>query len=318
MDIDLAAFWQYSNAFFNSTFFTAISASCAGAFAGAVAAQRIVERGKERAEILVEMNNTSAATVTALSLCNTFLAIKKVHVKPLRTLFDRQKSDYSIRVQRQPFGQLTSDTPPLVFDLQMLVLLPLQLPLDTLHHLVFEKLSLDDRRALMLLNALSGTIHTLNISVENRNRLIASYQAARMSVDDLIPLYFGLPDRSEHVVNQEYPALIEAIYRQTDEGIFFSKSLCEDLYDHNRTLAVKFKKLFGKGAPGTMDKPDFTTPEREGLIPLDAEFPDWLTLFRKEKSPAPRRKSIYSVFLTAMRRIRSRISGILTSPAKSS
>jgi hypothetical protein len=166
--IDLADFWQSSKDFFNSNFFTAIAGACAGAFAGAIAAQRIVERGKERGEILTEIRNTSAATVVALSLCNTFLAIKKQQVKRLKELFDAQKADYLDRAQKYRLGQPNVDTPPtLFFDLQALALPPFQLPLDTLRHQVFEKLSVDNRRPLMLLTSLSETIYGLNTSVEN-------------------------------------------------------------------------------------------------------------------------------------------------------
>jgi hypothetical protein len=74
---DLAAFWPYASGFLNSNAFTAIAGSCAGAFAGAWAAQRIAARGKEKDEFLAEIRNTSAATIVALSICNSFLSIKK-------------------------------------------------------------------------------------------------------------------------------------------------------------------------------------------------------------------------------------------------
>jgi hypothetical protein len=57
LDIDLVAFWQSAKDFCNSNFLSEIIGSCAGAFAGAVAAQRIVEMGKERSELLAEMRN---------------------------------------------------------------------------------------------------------------------------------------------------------------------------------------------------------------------------------------------------------------------
>ena len=106
-----------------------------------------------------------------------------------------------------------------------------------------------------------------------------------------MPLYFGLPQGHNHVINQTYPALIDAIYRQTDDGVFYSKLLCEDLYAHNVQLAARFKKRFGRAAPGTMDKPDFTTPASEGLIPNEADYADWLTLFRPAKSAASGQKA---------------------------
>ena len=216
---------------------------------------------------------------------HSFLALKKQHVKRIKETFDKQKDDYLTLLQSYP-----NDTaPPLLFDLQMLLLPPFELPLDALRHQIFERLSLENRRPMMLVVSLSETVHGLNTSINNRNRLIGSYQEARISPDDLLPLYFGLPQRSGHVIDQAYPALIEAIYRQTNDGIFYSKLLCDDLYAHNRELAARFQRRFGKVAPGTMDKPDFTTPERQGLMSDKADYADWLTLFREAKSPAPRR-----------------------------
>jgi hypothetical protein len=262
--------------------------------------QRIVARGKERDELLAEIRNTNAATVVALGMCNTFLAIKKQHVKRLKETFDKQKADYLARVHKYRMGQLhPGDTaPPLLFDLQLLVLPPFDLPMDTLRHQIFEKISLSNRRPLMLVTSLTETVHGLNTSINNRNRLIASYQAAGMSSDDLLPLYFGLPQGSTHVINQTYPALIDAISRQTDDGIFYSKLLCDDLVVHNGQLAERFKKPFGKAAPGTIDKPDFSEPEGEGLMPNEADYTDWLNLFKQAKPPGPRRRKIWRKIFT--------------------
>jgi hypothetical protein len=118
--------------------------SCAGAFAGAYGAQWIVARGKEREELLAEIRNTNATTVVALGICNTFLAIKKQHVKRLKESFDRQKADYLARAHKYRRSELPPGdaAPPLLFDLQVLVLPPFDLPLDTLRHQIFEKISM--------------------------------------------------------------------------------------------------------------------------------------------------------------------------------
>src|SRR5262252_2801237 len=105
----------------------------------------------------------------------------------------------------------------------------------------------------MLVTSLTETVHGLNTSINNRTRLIASYHAAGMSSDDLLPLYFGLPQPGTHVINKTYPGLIDAIYRQTNDGIFY-KLLCDDLFAHNGQLGGRFKKRFGRALTGTIDK----------------------------------------------------------------
>jgi hypothetical protein len=122
-------------------FFTAIAGACADAFAGAYGAQRIVARGKEKEELLAEIRNTNAATVVALGICNTFLAIKKQHVKWLKETFEGQKADYLARAHQYRIGELLPGNiaPPLFFDLQVLVLPPFDLPLNTLRHQILKK-----------------------------------------------------------------------------------------------------------------------------------------------------------------------------------
>jgi hypothetical protein len=91
LHIDLGPLWQPIEAFFNSAFFaalfTAIAGSMAGAFWGAYGGQRIVERGKQREELLTEIRNTNATIMVAVGICNSFLGIKRQNVKPLKDLY---------------------------------------------------------------------------------------------------------------------------------------------------------------------------------------------------------------------------------------
>ena len=257
------------NGFLNSNAFTAIAGSCAGAFAGAWAAQRIASTGKEREDLLAEIRNTSAGTVVALSVCNSFFSIKRQRVKELKETFDKQKADYLAAKQTYRSGQWPPNTelPAILFDLQASILPPFAVPLEALRHQLFEKISLSNRRPLMMFVSLNETVQGLDTSITNRNCLVSSYGAARMTTAALLPLYFGLPQGDKHIIDKTYPDLIDAIYRQTDDGIFYSKLLCEDLFVHNTKLVARYRKRFGKSSSIIIDKPDFTTPDKEGLMP---------------------------------------------------
>jgi hypothetical protein len=155
----------------------------------------------------------------------------------------------------------------------------------------------------MLVTALAETIHDLNTSIGNRNRLIASYKATNFTGDELLYLYFGLPRSGRRITNEEYPSLIEAIHRQTDDGIFFSRLLCNDLVDYNRELAAKYRRIFKKRAPAVIDKPDFTKPEEARLMPDEADYADWFNLFVKTgKSTGARRESLFANVRRKLRR----------------
>jgi hypothetical protein len=211
---DLAGLWQSAKDFLNSNFFITIASSCAGAFFGAYGAQRIVARGKERDELLTEIRNTNATVMVAVGICNSFLGIKRQNVKPLKDLYDAQKAAYHDHARKRELGQISHDIPfEFLANLQSLFLPPF--PLDILRQQVFEKLSLSGR-PLLLVNALSETIHGLNTSIDARNQLIDSYKNSSFSAE----LYFGLRPGGSRVINQEYPASIEQIYHHTDNGFF--------------------------------------------------------------------------------------------------
>ena len=279
----LAALWPTAKYFFDSNFFTAIAGSCAGAFAGAIAAQRIAARGKERDELLTEIRNTNATTMIAVGMCNSFLGTKRQVVKPLKDLYDAQKAAYDDDHSHQ-----------FVADLRSFFLPPF--PTDILRQQIFEKLSLSGR-PLLLINALSETIHGFNRSFDNRNTLIEHYKATRISSADLLPLYFGLPQGSNRVINQEYPASIEQIYHHTDDGIFYSHMLSFDLFDHGKQLAHRFKRRFGKDAPAVLNKPDFT--DAAGLMPEVGNYADWFNLVKEAepsiKTAGQSRQSVFTI-----------------------
>jgi hypothetical protein len=265
----LTAFWQTGTTFLNSNFFITIASSCAGAFFGAWGAQRIAARGKERDELLTEIRNTNATTMVAVGMCNSFLGIKRQTVKPLKDLYDVQKAAYDDHSQK------------FVADLRSFFLPPF--PIEILREQMFEKLSLSGR-PLLLINALSETVHGVNTSIDNRNKLIEHYKTSRISPDNLVSLYFGLPQASSHVINQEYPASIEQIYRHTDDGIFFSHMLSFDLFDHGKQLAQRFKQRFGKDAPAVLNKPDFT--DAAALMPEVGNYVDWFNVVKKAEPSA--------------------------------
>ena len=273
----LTAHWLEINDFFNSVFFTAIAGSLAGAFAGAYGAQRIAERAKYRDQLLKEVRDTNAAIMVAFGVCNSLLSMKKQHVRSLKEDFETQKTALLDHYKNRELGKISKDE---IFrfkaDLQTLSL-P-SLPVDILQKQVFEKLSLVGR-PLSLTTMLSQTVHSLSASLEKRNQLIESYKAS----DGFSPAqYFGLPLDGQ--VNQDYPSVIDAIYHQTDDGIFFSQLLCKDLVEHGNQIVDQFKKHFKKGAP-TISETDFAKAEKSDLMPNADNYVDWFTMFVKRNTP---------------------------------
>jgi hypothetical protein len=75
-----------------------------------------------------------------------------------------------------------------------------------------------------------------------------------------------------------YPATIDAIYSQTDDGIFFSRLLCQDLARHGQALAAQFDKSHKKRNI-IINEPDFSKAEKAGLMPPAENYSDWTKMF---------------------------------------
>jgi len=267
------AYWPSVEKFFDSGFFTAIVGTFIAAYAGARAAQLIAEKTRNRDELLRELRVTNATTMVAFGICNTLLSAKKQHIKTLKDQFDQQRVLTREVLAKQQQGQAGV----VEFHADYRTLTPLALPLSILQTQIFEKLSLHGR-PIALVTTLIQSMDGLNVAIAKRNELIESYKKSTLPHNQLLALYFGFSFGGQ--VNQEYPDLLEAIYRQTDDGIFFGAQLCQELSEHGDLLAASFKKLFGKGAP-RIAKPDFSKARDAGLLPNDGDYADWFNMFAK-------------------------------------
>lgn len=271
--------WEAIKNFTNSVFITSLLGALAGAFAGAAAAQRIAERSKHREELLREMRNTNAAIALAFGVCNTLLALKKQHVKSLKESYDAQKATLLEFQRKRKEGEISQDL-PFEFRADMQTLQPQALPMDTLRAVVFERLSIVGR-PLNIVVTLTQTVESLAESLTKRNSLIEGYKVEfAKDTQPLVPLYFGLPFGGGHV-NLDYPGTINAIYSQTDDGIFFGNLLCKDLREHGKQLSDVFKKKF-KNDPPRISEVDFGPAAADDLMPDEKNYADWVKAFVKK------------------------------------
>ncbi len=193
--------YQATKDFFNSNFISTIAGAFIealfGALFGARAAQRIAERNKTRDELTKEIRITNAAIMVAATVCNSLLSLKKQHLKNLKETFDRKKQEF-LDLQSSPSkGPRNFE---IQFDLEILKL-PL-LPLPVLQKQLFENLSIGGR-PLATLAALEQAADSLGASLQDRNKLIAQYEAAGVTGQAFIPTYFGLR-QANGVIDQRY------------------------------------------------------------------------------------------------------------------
>jgi hypothetical protein len=176
--------------FANSNFATSLIGSLTGAFAGAWAAQRIVERSKDRELLAKEIRQLNAATTLLSSVANTHITLKKQHVKRLRDEYEEEHRNVLGFLEARKAGR----APPqqtIDFKADMQTLTPPYTPVDQITRLVFDELPLPAGE-LFVAPLLLSSIRSLNESLEMRNTLINERKRSPPDPDTFPPLYFGL------------------------------------------------------------------------------------------------------------------------------
>lgn len=269
-----AGIWDNPWALANSAFTT----SLAGAFAGAWGAQRIAERGKHRSELKQEIASTNAAIAVCFGIANSFLGLKKQHVKALKETFDKERAAIVEYKRKRDTGEIQGDQ-RYPFKADLMTLSIQSQPIDTLKMLAFERLSIG-AKPLNLVMTLGQTIEGLTNTFQRRNALIEQYKVEFKDDNrDLVVLYFGFPYQGGNV-NMDYPNTLEAMSQQTDDGIFFSCMLCDELHAHGLKLAAEFKVKFKKDVP-RINAVSFEEAKRDGYVPDESGYPDWKKSFVK-------------------------------------
>lgn len=273
--------WENLAAISNSAFTTSLVGALAGAYAGAHAAQKIAERSKERAEFQAQIRNTNTAITLSFMVCNAAISLKKQQTKGLCDTYFKKKAELEAFSQKRKAGEISPDIP---FEFQAdLRSVPFPaVPIDALCSLVYEKLSVSGR-PLALVATLAGVLSSLAETIANRNGLIASFkQLSPPARDVALPAqYFGRPYGEGHV-STEYLDTMTGLQNLTDDVIFFSHLLCEDLATHGNKVLDKFKSQF-EGVLDQINAIELSPEKTAGLMPHDDQYSEWLSGFRERK-----------------------------------
>jgi hypothetical protein len=251
--------------FLNQEFTKAFVGSLAGAGAGAWAAQYIVEKSKVREELLREIRSTNAAITLVFGVANTFLNVKMQHVQAMYENFNRDKE----AVLEAKKNHTPGNKKEFRFAADVRFLDPPKVPLPQLQKLVFESINAPTR-AISLIESLDRAVDTLNNFLTMRNDLIKEFKDTGFSP----AAYFGL--KVGDMSDERYASTIKAIYESTDDCIYFSKLLSEDLTKHGNKLKARVPRRFFGTAPNIVTA-DFS--KAEAYIPAASKYPSWQTAF---------------------------------------
>jgi len=131
---------EYLGKFLNSDFTIGLMGALAGSYAGATAAQKVIERNKGREELLKELRTTNAAIMASATICNTILGTKSQITKPLYEKFVQDRAAFQTMLAQSRMGQnLGAIQFHFAADLQSFAA-PI-VPTETLKRLVFDGIS---------------------------------------------------------------------------------------------------------------------------------------------------------------------------------
>jgi hypothetical protein len=218
------------------------------------------------------MRSTNVATMIALSICHKVLSLKRTHVLPLATKFAADMATWNEFMRQRRTGERQGNTPPPI-SIDLRVVPSMTFPVVTLQRLLFDEISMSGR-SLALMTTLSETAAWLTNANAKRNELVE--QIRRLpDATGVAQLYFGAPSASG-AINPDYQDAVDAVANHTDELIYFSAALANDIATHAQRLRASWVAEFGaKHAPETAAV-DFTAARQNGLMPDDAKFAEWL------------------------------------------
>lgn len=258
--------------FLNSNF----TAALAGALAGALMAQRIGDRAKQRDALLREIRSTNAAIMVTFTICNAGLALKKQFIKDIYETYTAKKAALKDFQRRRAAGQLPPNL-PFEFQADLRSLQMPVVPIDVLHTQVYENIS-PSGRPLALVAALVGAVASLSDTIQKRNALIERFQAlSAEGIAQLPAFYFGMPYGPGHV-STEFSDTVESLHSLTDDVIFFSELLGTDLMAHGNRILDQYRSM-AKVKKEKISSVDYTEPRNQGLMPDATNYTDWLKGF---------------------------------------
>ena len=276
-DLSSAAFVaaEYIGHFLNSAFMLSLVGALAGATAGALTAQRVIERARSNDSLLKEIRNTNAAIMISFNICNSALILKNQIVSPMYEQFLEAQQAFRLHQTQLQSGQNGSIT-EFHFQADLQGFAPPTLPTESLKSLVFEKISVTGK-PLSLMALVEQSYIGLKESVETRERIVQDLKV--LPAKEFPFHYFGerLPSGN---IPREYATIVLVICGHLDDLIFFSAQLSEQLAGHGETLRGQYKTQSRKDGP-IVHAPDYSTPREKGLFPNAHDYELWTNWFKE-------------------------------------
>jgi hypothetical protein len=263
---------------FTLDLFRTLIASAFGTLAGAW----ISSRSQTKKAILEEISSVSAAIELSVSICNQYLSLKRQLIRPIRNRYVQVQQDYeSYQARLQPHSQQFA----LQTDFQTIS--QVKTPTEALERCLFERISIRGRGLVAGVAAISA-IDALHSTIEYRNEMIDEFRKGPpRTQDETRYMYLGLRS-PQGVIDQRFGDNIAGLHALTDDCIFFSRLLADDLVQYGNKLRRRYRFRFRLAVPKF--KPSVWT-FAGNLLPLEADYQNWLRGFKAQPTKLARFKS---------------------------
>jgi hypothetical protein len=234
---------------------------------GTIIGAWLTSRSQAKRRVVDELKAVYAARALCFSITNRALALKRQQIRPMK-----QRHDEAVAAYHAHQG-------PLELSLDLQTISQLKFPDTPLEKIVFEKCAVGVK-ALAAVTSLSGAIDDLRNSIDFRNDLISEFREKRAAMTELdrIQLYVGAPRAGE--VDARFVTNIRALSHQTDDCIFFSSLLADELMHYGNKLRSRNRLKFRLGMPRLLPV-DWKIAREASLIPDEAEYANWVAGFKR-------------------------------------
>lgn len=275
----------------------AVIGTFGGAYAGARAADRIATRKAQRAELLARVMECNAALSLCAAVCNRALNYKRQFAREMHGQFMLVRAAVGAHFAAVQAGAAHG---PMPVDMNFRTMEQMQAPVVKLETVVLERIGLRGR-PMQLAITLAECLPSLNLSVAERDRLIVEWRTSNRPDAEKVPLIYGFPIGGEH--DTRMLDAVEGIKKKTDDCIWFSRTLHDDLVAHAKKLRIEYGKKWS-GALPALDRAYLHGAEEDGLFPDNDPYEDWCTSFVKSP-PRTKGRWLRRVGYVALRDARS-------------
>lgn len=251
-----------------------------GASLGAWAAQNLGARIREREERLKTVRAGNAATMLAYVITDSLLGFKHQLVKPSVDQYFNERRRIIAETEASKNRPPGSFMGPAIIEAnaEMNAFSLLATPVKELQDIVLKQVS-PQMRPVWMMGALSGALVSLEQITAERNELISDFRKASAEGKNIIEAFYGL--KSQAGADERYAHMMEHLRDRTDDAIYFSKLIGDDLLRYANALRSTLPEAARPFAPVIVSA-DFS--RRADIMPDATKYKDYDKMFQQVRA----------------------------------